>query len=199
MHAHYGPHPLKNCGAMHCVAPSWQAKLACVRLCSRARILYGVSCLRCGPGRTGCCGLRSHLLEFRCRWFESCCRRNFGETGGKNYLDADRQFHYRIKEKTYSKDGIGILAGKGKLLPVVGEILDIAKKYEMVIATGHVSVEAAFTLLAKARQKGIGVLLLLIRWAWTRTNISLWKSSARSPSRRFHRALLFYGNARFQT
>ena len=62
---------------------------------------------------------------------------------------------YQIKEKTYRKDGISILDGKGKLLPVVEEILNIAKQYEMVVATGHVSVEEAFVLVDNAREKGI--------------------------------------------
>jgi hypothetical protein len=63
--------------------------------------------------------------------------------------------NYQIREKTNRKGGISILDGKGKLLPVVGEILDIAKRYDMVVATGHVSVDGAFVLVDKARDKGI--------------------------------------------
>ena len=63
--------------------------------------------------------------------------------------------NYQINEKNYRKGGISILDRKGKLLQVVGEILDIAKRYEMVVATGHVSVEGAFALVDEARNMGI--------------------------------------------
>ena len=38
---------------------------------------------------------------------------------------------------------------------MVWQILDIVKKYDMVLATGHVSAPEAFTLVDEAREKGI--------------------------------------------
>jgi len=69
----------------------------------------------------------------------------------------------------------------------------------MVIATGHVSVEAAFTLLAKARQKGIWRFVATHPLGMDQDEYSLWKSSARSPVKALSSSIAFYGNARFQT
>jgi len=54
-----------------------------------------------------------------------------------------------------SGKGIKILDEKGKILPVVQEILDIVKSHAMVLATGHVSVPEAFALVDEAVRKGI--------------------------------------------
>ncbi|MFH1031872.1 MAG: DUF6282 family protein [Chloroflexota bacterium] len=54
-----------------------------------------------------------------------------------------------------SGEGIKIVDEKGKILPVVQQILDIVKKYDMVLATGHVSAQEAFALVDEAREKGI--------------------------------------------
>ena len=59
-----------------------------------------------------------------------------------------------------SADGITILDSDGKLLPVVHEILDIIDKYQMVLATGHLSVEEIFTLVDEARSKGLSKILI---------------------------------------
>ncbi len=59
------------------------------------------------------------------------------------------------KKKGLNEPGITILDEEGKLLPVVGEILDIVKNYRMVLATGHVSVPEAFALVDEARRKGV--------------------------------------------
>ncbi len=57
-------------------------------------------------------------------------------------------------------EGITILDAKGKLLPAVGEILDIIKKYRMVLATGHLSTQEAFALVDEARRKGLPKILI---------------------------------------
>jgi hypothetical protein len=54
-----------------------------------------------------------------------------------------------------SGEGISILDEKGKLLPVVHEILAIVKQYRMVLATGHVSVEESFALVETACKAGL--------------------------------------------
>ncbi len=51
--------------------------------------------------------------------------------------------------------GITILDGEGRLLPVVGEILDIVKNYQMILATGHLFVAESFALVDEAIRKGI--------------------------------------------
>ena len=156
MHAHYGPHPTEKlrCDALRGAQLASEAGMRAIVLKSHeyctaslayvvgqvvpSLAVFGAICLNSDVG-----GLNPAVVE------------TSAKLGAKIIWMPTTSSNYRIKEKTYSKDGIGILDGKGKLLPVVGEILDIAKKYEMVIATGHVSVEAAFKLLDKARQKGI--------------------------------------------
>ncbi|MFC1989373.1 DUF6282 family protein [Chloroflexota bacterium] len=59
------------------------------------------------------------------------------------------------KKKGLPEPGITIFDEEGKLLPVVGEILDIVKEYKMVLATGHVSAPEAFALVDEAGKKGI--------------------------------------------
>ena len=54
-----------------------------------------------------------------------------------------------------SNDGISILTSSGELLPVVDDILDIIKSYQMVLATGHLSESEVFVLVERAVQKGV--------------------------------------------
>jgi len=53
------------------------------------------------------------------------------------------------------RSGIVIVDERGRLLPEMHEILDIAKANDMVVATGHVSVEEHLVLVAEAQRHGI--------------------------------------------
>jgi hypothetical protein len=55
----------------------------------------------------------------------------------------------------FSGEGIKIVDEKGKILPVVQDILDIIKSHDIVLATGHVSTAEIFALVDEARQKGL--------------------------------------------
>jgi hypothetical protein len=52
-------------------------------------------------------------------------------------------------------EGISILNKEGILVPEVERILQIIKKYDMVLATGHISPQEAFVLFDKAQEMGI--------------------------------------------
>ncbi len=52
-------------------------------------------------------------------------------------------------------EGISLLNKEGKLVPEVERILEIIKKFDMVLATGHISPQEAFTLFEKAKEMGI--------------------------------------------
>ncbi len=52
-------------------------------------------------------------------------------------------------------EGISLLDEKGNLRKVVMELLQIIKRYDMVLATGHVSAAESFALVAAARREGI--------------------------------------------
>jgi hypothetical protein len=56
--------------------------------------------------------------------------------------------------------GISVLDTNGKLLPVVDEILDIVKNYQMVLATGHISAPETFALVERAMKKGVSNIVI---------------------------------------
>ena len=58
------------------------------------------------------------------------------------------------KQKIVGK-GITILDEDGRLLPAVTEILELIKKYDMTLCTGHLSTGEIFALLDEARRVGI--------------------------------------------
>jgi hypothetical protein len=65
-----------------------------------------------------------------------------------------------MRKRNIAEEGITILDKDGKLLPVVAEILDIIKSYQMVLATGHLSVSEAFALVDEARRKGVSKIVI---------------------------------------
>jgi hypothetical protein len=52
-------------------------------------------------------------------------------------------------------DGFSILDSQGQLVPEISKILKIIKKYDMVLASGHISPAETFALEKEARQNGI--------------------------------------------
>jgi len=58
------------------------------------------------------------------------------------------------KKKIEGKE-ITVLDQNGKILPVVTEILELIKKYDMTLATGHISTEEIFALLDGVRRVGV--------------------------------------------
>jgi hypothetical protein len=56
--------------------------------------------------------------------------------------------------------GISVLDMNGKLLPVVDEILDIVKNYQMVLATGHISAPETFALVERAMKKRVSNIVI---------------------------------------
>lgn len=56
--------------------------------------------------------------------------------------------------------GVTIFDDKEQLLPVVGGILDIIKHYDIVLATGHVSVQEIFALVNEAKRRGLDKIVI---------------------------------------
>jgi len=56
--------------------------------------------------------------------------------------------------------GISLLDKDGKLVPEVHQILALVKKYDMVLATGHISPQETFTLFTEAQKIGIKKLFI---------------------------------------
>lgn len=75
--------------------------------------------------------------------------------GAKVAWMPTRSSTFELGNGSFNKNGISILDAKGKLLPVVGDILDIIKSYRMVLATGHLPVAEAFAVVDEAVKKGL--------------------------------------------
>jgi len=62
--------------------------------------------------------------------------------------------HWR-RTRMNRQDGIETLDAEGKLLPVVHDLLDIIGRYDMVLATGHLSVDEQRVLVSEARHRDL--------------------------------------------
>jgi hypothetical protein len=55
--------------------------------------------------------------------------------------------------------GVTVLDAEGNLIPVISEIMEIIKKYDMVLATGHLSIEESLALAKAAERAGVKFVL----------------------------------------
>lgn len=51
--------------------------------------------------------------------------------------------------------GVSLFDGEGRLRPEVGEIIALAKAYDLVLATGHISAEETYALIEAAQREGL--------------------------------------------
>ncbi|MDP2951856.1 MAG: DUF6282 family protein [Chloroflexota bacterium] len=51
--------------------------------------------------------------------------------------------------------GISLYSDGGGLRPEVGQIIDLVKKYDMVLCTGHISTKESFDLVEEGRRRGL--------------------------------------------
>lgn len=65
------------------------------------------------------------------------------------------QIIIQMKEAGIQAPTIKIIDDEGKLKPEVYEVLDILAKYHVILATGHISHEEAFTLVEAAKERGV--------------------------------------------
>ena len=64
-------------------------------------------------------------------------------------------FSGTLDRKKRGLPGISILDEKGKLFPVIPEILEIVKSYDMVLGSGHITNEETFVLVDEAKRLGL--------------------------------------------
>ena len=88
-------------------------------------------------------GLNPHALEI--------CAKLDGKVVWMPTFTSD----YGRSRQTPRKPGIRVIDDNKKLLPVMGDILDIIKQYGMVLATGHLWPEEIMILTAEASRRGI--------------------------------------------
>lgn len=63
-------------------------------------------------------------------------------------------------KKGITEGGITIFNEKGRLLPVVGEIVDIVKEAKIILATGHLSIDETAALVGEARRRGLNKIVI---------------------------------------
>ncbi|MFC1934375.1 DUF6282 family protein [Chloroflexota bacterium] len=161
MHCHHGPDSLTE-GRVDALQAARQAQEAGMRAIVLKNFVYPTAPLayivsQVIPGITV---LGSICLDF--------------EIGGLNThaLEASAKLGARVvwmptlsslndkRKNGLAEPGITIFDGESKLVPVVGEILDIIKSHQMVLATGHLSAPEAFALVDEARRKGISKIVV---------------------------------------
>ncbi len=112
-------------------------------------------------------GLNPHAVE--------ACLKLGGKTVWMPTVDAQNH-----RDKTGQKGGISILDEGGRLKETVGEILDLVKEWEAVLATGHLSLEETLVLVREARTLGLEKLVYTHPEFWiTRTPLEIQKELTR--------------------
>ena len=156
MHAHYGPDPF----AARKVDALMGAKMAC-EAGMRAIILknhqYCTAPLAAivGEAVPDIAVVGSICLNVEAGGLNPDVVETAAKLGAKIVWMPTRSSNYDYMHNKMRTGGISILDENGKLLPSVEKILDIAKHYKMVVATGHLPVNEAFVLVETAESKGI--------------------------------------------
>ncbi|SHH15448.1 hypothetical protein SAMN02745245_00670 [Anaerosphaera aminiphila DSM 21120] len=78
-----------------------------------------------------------------------------------------------MKGDFFKRPGISILDDKGKLISPFYEVLEVIKKYDGVLATGHVSVEESILACEEARKQGVKTVLTHPDWYRTKVPKSI--------------------------
>ena len=107
----------------------------------------------------------SLCLNFNCGGLNYHAVESYAQLGAKvvwmpTYASANSISTFRKLGVPMEGEGISIIDGKGKLVPEMAPILAIVKKYDMVLATGHISPEEIFALVEEALRIGITKLLI---------------------------------------
>ena len=167
MHAHYGPDPfaarkvdalkgaqmVRDAGMRAIVLKNHQygtASLAAIISEAVPDIkVFGSLCLNEEAG-----GLNPDIVEAAAK------------LGAKVVWMPTQSSNYDYMHNKMRTGGISILDEKGKLLLPVEKILDIVKKYGMVVATGHLPVKEAFMLVESATKEGISKIVATHALGW---------------------------------
>jgi len=92
-------------------------------------------------------------------WFPTCD--NEHERAHTFNGDPDKKLPYwakiiiQMKEEGIEAPTINILDKTGRLIPQVFDVIDICRKYNMALATSHVSHEECFALVKEASERGL--------------------------------------------
>lgn len=108
-------------------------------------------------------GINPAAVEMACRsgiklvWFPTCDSQNeqsFVFGGKAKILPYWAKILIQLREEGVSNPTISILE-KGELIPAALEVLDIIAKYDIILATSHISHEETFALVKAGRDRGV--------------------------------------------
>ena len=92
-------------------------------------------------------------------WFPTCDASNemaYVFDGNPNKkLPYWAQIKIEMRENKREAPNISLLDSDGRLIPSVYDVLDIIARYNIILATGHVSHEEAFLLVKEAHARGV--------------------------------------------
>jgi hypothetical protein len=78
---------------------------------------------------------------------------------GKHYFTRMRPYVTTIDSATENLPGLKLTGADGALIPDVVEIIGLCKKYDMVLASGHISIEESLALCKEATKAGVKFVL----------------------------------------
>ncbi len=97
----------------------------------------------------------------------------------------------RLPGVTLEGEGFSILNSENKLVPEIARILSIVKKYDMVLANGHISPRETFALVEAAQAMGITKLVITHGlWVNGKERFTLEDLKAFGTNGSFYRTLL---------
>jgi hypothetical protein len=107
----------------------------------------------------------SICLNFNCGGLNYHAVESYAQLGAKvvwmpTYASANSINTFRKLGMPLEGEGISLLDKKGRLVPEIEPILSVVKKYDMILATGHISPEETFALIDEALRQGIGKLII---------------------------------------
>lgn len=108
-------------------------------------------------------GINPAAVEMACRsgiklvWFPTCDSENeqsYVFDGRAKVLPYWAKILIQLREEGVSNPTISILKD-GELIPSALEVLDIIAKYDIILATSHISHKEAFALVKAAKERGV--------------------------------------------
>ena len=86
--------------------------------------------------------------------------------------DAENSLRYgNMKGDLFNREGISVVDEKGKLIKSFKEVVEVVKKYDATLATGHISLEESLKVCDYAIKKNVKV--VLTHPDWNRTKIPI--------------------------
>ena len=78
---------------------------------------------------------------------------------GAHYTDRMRPFISTIDEWMRDKPGLTVLGDDGEIIPEVHTIIELCKRYDLVLGTGHLSIDESLKLCEAASAAGVKFVL----------------------------------------